>query len=95
MENKNILFGIAWYRENQWELFKKVADDTDKLEETCQEWQKSAKKIELDLLLKGTNTERVDIDINELIKWCKRNKKSNTSESRSEYVAEFIKNKNV
>jgi hypothetical protein len=88
---KRMKLGLAWYRENQWELLKKVSVDSAHLESTYREWEEYAIKLELDLLISGNAHERVDIDVNKLVEWCKSNNKPINGESRSEYVAVLLK----
>jgi len=90
-----IKIGIAWYRKEQWKFLKSSCDDSDNLENTYEEWLQNAKKIELDLAVKGYDPERIDINIELLNKWCKRNKKPNTTATRSEYVTILLKEKIV
>jgi len=94
MNNKNdgIKIGIACYRKEQWKLFKATADDPDDLGDKYEDWLHGVKQLEIHLILNGYNTERVDIDVNDLIQWCKKNNKVNTRETRSEYVAILLKN---
>lgn len=84
-------FGIAFYRKEQWELFRSTADDADDLEGTYEEWLKSVEELEMKLTAEGYATEKVDIDVNDLIQWCRMNGKDNTSKTRSEYTAMLLK----
>jgi hypothetical protein len=79
--------GIAWYREDQWQLLKSTAFDPDIIEETYEEWIHNAKKSLKKMKNQGVEPIKVDFDVNEFNAWCKDNKKSPNGDSRCEYVA--------
>ena len=94
IDTSNIVMGIAWYQQDQWELLKKVSIDSDIIEDTYKDWQKNAKKLIKDMKRSGIDPIRVNLDVNKLIKWCSDKKKPLNSASRSEYVTDLLRDKN-
>ena len=88
-ENK---IGVAWYTKEQWKKLKKIADDF-KGNETYKKWKKDMEKLMKELKKSGETPEKIYVDIEKLKKWCLKNNKPITSESRSTYVAHLLRKK--
>ena len=93
MKEQNTLFGIAWYRKEQWELLKSTAADFELIEDTFEEWEKNAKKALRNLRKEGANVIKVDFDVEEFNEWCKKNNKRPDTRTRSDYVAYLLREK--
>ena len=85
------IFGIAWYRKDQWELYRIVSDKPEILEDTYDEWLINAIKLRDNLGQLGITAKEVDIDINDVVKWCKNKNISVSSKSITEYVTFKLK----
>jgi hypothetical protein len=83
--------GIAWYRPDQWEQLRKLSDDSDRLEGTYEEWLSYAEEQLAELRSRGCVVRRVDVDLDELLKWCTFKRLPLNGESRSQYVAEKLR----
>ena len=83
--------GIGWYRPEQWELLKSSVVDRDVIEDTFFEWFEFVTAQFDDMESKGLEPVRVDIDVEEMITWCKRNQLPLNAEARSEFIASKIK----
>lgn len=79
--------GVAWYREDQWPLLRRVAADAQRLERTYEEWLVSATRMLETLKRKGYSVERVDVDVNALVDWCHAQGRPVDGAARSEYAA--------
>ncbi len=88
--NRNI--ALAWYRQDQWQLLLDDSTDSDKLEHTYQEWLEHAEERVNEMGKDGINVVKIDINIEEMKKWCERHDKSIDSYTRSEYAAFLAKN---
>ena len=62
--------GIAWYREDQWQLLRAVAPDSHGLGPTYSAWEKVASEQIWELENQGLAVQRVDVDLTELLPWC-------------------------
>ncbi len=83
---------LAWYRQDQWQLILDYSTDSDKLANTYQEWLEHAEETVNEMGKDGINIVKVDINIEEMKKWCKRHKKPIDGHTRSEYAVFLAKN---
>ena len=65
-----MVIGVAWFRREEWPRLLEVSADRDQLEETYDEWLQSARQTLLHLRAEGQRVEKVDIGVDELLKWC-------------------------
>ena len=84
-------FGIAWYRPEQWSRLLEVSDDRDDLEATFAEWERLAEEKFRALQAEGMNIEKVVVDIDDHLAWCKSRKLSVDDSARSHYVADLLR----
>lgn len=85
------IFGIAWYRKDQWELLRMVSDKPETLEDTYEEWLINANKLKDNLKQLGITAKEVDIDINDVVLWCKSINNTINSKSITKYVTLKLK----
>ncbi len=84
--------GYAWYRKEQWERLRQVCPDVDNIEERFEDWHQSAeshfqqlgKKCERE----GMRLVKVEVDIEELLRWCAANGLVPDGRARSRFTAE-------
>ena len=86
------MVAICFYTPASYEELKEVADDKKDLCDTYADWLVEFSKAVKGLKEQGLEAMPVNININELKKWCKQNNIKNTSSSRSKYVLEISKN---
>jgi hypothetical protein len=82
-----VVVGLAWYTPDQWQRLIEIADDRDSLDETYEQWLRSARKMMREMLRLGQPVEKVDVDVEELRLWCQAHGDAVTGEARSRYVA--------
>ena len=85
------MIGIAWYREDQWELLKSTAADPNVIEESYLDWLTQAKETIKKFKQNGFNPVEVDFDVEKFNKWCQNKGKIPDGESRSKYVIDLLK----
>jgi len=83
--------GIAWYRRDQWARLRELAADAEKLEESYQGWLAGAQKTLIGLTLAGVNVRRVDVDLDELVRWCRCEGRPLDSPVRAAFTAERLR----
>ena len=83
--------GVAWYRRDQWERLLEISVDRDILEETYEEWKIYAKSKLRNLERSGIVLKKVDVDVDELLQWCKTQKKPVDGEARSLFAAKKLR----
>jgi hypothetical protein len=81
------ILGIAWFRPEQWTQLREVSSDSDQIDELYEDWLDYAEKQVKDLRARGFDPRKVDVDVDELLMWCKNKKLPVNIKTRSEYVA--------
>ncbi len=92
-KGKKVKIGIGWYREEQWNLLRENSVDVDKIENTYFEWVVNANEAIKNFENLGQSIVKIDIDVNELIEWCKKNNIPVDGESRSKFISLKTKEK--
>jgi hypothetical protein len=88
-------FGIAWFRPEQWSRLLEISEDREDLEETFAEWESLAEEKLRDLRAQGLDVAKVTIDLEELLAWCKSRGLSVDASTRSQYVAELLRKRDL
>jgi hypothetical protein len=83
--------GVAWYKPEQWSRLREAAADPTVLEDTHKEWLRLAQKTVLDMARQGIRTERVEIDVDELIAWCRKQRRALDSSARAEFTTRQLR----
>ena len=92
MSQKKRNTALAWYRQDQWQLLLDYSTDSDRLERTYQEWLEHAEKKVNEMGKEGINVVKIDINIEEMKKWCERHDKQIDGYTRSEYAVFLAQN---
>jgi len=87
------LIVIGFYREDQWPLLLKTADDIDVMEKEYGEWKKGIERLVANMRMIGIEPVTVDIDIYELVSFCREHHLKNDGETRSRFVAQLLQNR--
>ena len=74
---------IATYKPEQWETFLASAADRDTLESTWQQWNASLQKLIADLEAKNIDYVLVELDVDEINDFCRREGIPNNDQARS------------
>jgi hypothetical protein len=78
---------IGWYDAVQWARLKQVAIDANDLDDSYEAWKRNAENVERKLRREGTQTQRVQIDVEALVSWCQFQERPVNGKSRSQYAA--------
>jgi hypothetical protein len=89
--SRQLKFGIAWFRPEQWSRLLEISKDREDLEETFAEWESLAEEKLRELRAQGLDAEKVTIDLEKLLAWCKSRGLSVDASTRSQYVAEMLR----
>jgi hypothetical protein len=87
------IFGVAWFRPEQWQALKNASVDRKEMEKTHSEWLINANHALRELRAQGVQVEPVEIEVKELVAWCKEQGIPLNSSARSRYAAEKIREK--
>jgi hypothetical protein len=82
--------GIAWYRRDEWTRLRELAADADKLDEAYEDWLAGAQKTIVQMTAAGIRVRRVDIDLDELVRWCRHEGRPLDGAARASFAAERL-----
>lgn len=88
-----MMLGIGFYRREQWPLLLQSAVDSHVLEKTYDEWLDVVDASVDKIKAHGIEPKLVDVDIEELISFCKKEGLQNNARARSKFVAKLFSNK--
>ncbi len=91
MSDSDTVTGIAWYRRDQWARLRELAADADRLEEAYEDWLAGAQKAVVQMTALGVRVRRVDIDLDELARWCRHEGRPLDSAARAAFAAEGLR----
>ena len=86
-----IAIGFAWYRPEQWQRVRDISSDAEDLADTYLGWLQLAEEKLNQIRNSGIHVETVDIDSEQLIRWCNERGLEISGESRSQYAAEKLR----
>ena len=90
-DQQQAVFGIGFYRRDQWPRLLETADDRKELEDTYDEWKLNLIKSVNNMRKIGATPRKVDIDLEELLVWCAVRGFKNTGESRAEFITDLLR----
>jgi hypothetical protein len=69
-----MIAGVAMprYTAASWQRLRELADDRDDLQDTVQDYDRKAERMAREFEAKGFTIEWVLIDVDEMVKWCRR-----------------------
>jgi hypothetical protein len=86
-----IVLGVCWYRADQWERLLATAADRKNLEDTHAEWLASATKGLFQMRAAGITVDPVEVDVEDMLRWCRVIGRPFDRAARAEYVAELLR----
>lgn len=84
------VLGVVWYTPGQYERLLQVADDRNNLEDTYEEWKTTAEKTLPELEKPRVLIQKVHIDVEELIAWCKSHNRPIDGAARTVFIADKL-----
>lgn len=81
------IISIGWYRPERWQRLREISVDKEQLEDTHEEWLRSASKTVKDLRRMGVSVQKIDVDVEDLLTWCKERGLSVDGDARAKYIA--------
>jgi hypothetical protein len=86
-EEVETVVGVAWYSEQDWTRLRLICSDPEEMDDSYAEWRAAAEKTIGDLAKLGRSAEKVDIDIDEFLRWCRLHGRKTDKASRAEFTA--------
>jgi hypothetical protein len=82
--------GLAWYTREGWERLRELAADRDALDYTFEDWERGALVAIRDLKSVGRQVNKVPVDIEALVAWCREHGRRLDSAARAEFVTHLL-----
>ena len=83
--------GLAWYTELQWERLRESADDPEALDDSYEEWLRTADETVVALRSKGVVVEKIPLNVEVAAEWCVRQGRPFNSAGRAAFTAELLR----
>jgi hypothetical protein len=84
---KKMVLGIGFYRREQWPLLIETAVDSHLIEKTYDDWMTVLDSSIEKIRASGLEPELVDIDVEELLAFCKKEGLPNNAACRARFIA--------
>ncbi|MBN2129115.1 MAG: hypothetical protein JW741_06440 [Sedimentisphaerales bacterium] len=82
---------LAWFRREQWGRLLEVSEDRDELEETFDEWVQVAQQRYDELRSSGYDIKKIDVDVEELVRWCLAQDRPVNGEARADFALDKLR----
>lgn len=86
-----VVTGCAWYRAEQWERLREISVDRDGLGESYEEWVANAEESLRQMRQVGIWAEKMEVDVEELLAWCRAQGREVDGAARAAYAAEMLR----
>ena len=88
--DRPMVVAFAWFDRAQWQRLTEVVDDRNELDDTYEQWERSALDAVRTLERQGQRVEKVHVDPEALVSWCKAKALPVNGASRALYVANVL-----
>lgn len=88
--DRAVIVGLAWFDRKQWQRLTEAVEDRDELEDTYEHWERGAFEAAQMIERRGQEVEKVHVEVESLVLWCKEHGLAMNGKSRAEYVARLI-----
>ena len=82
-----IFCNLAYIRKVDWTRFLEIIDDPEKQHEKWEDWHKEYLKLKNSLIIEGFSVNDFEVNLDELINYCKRKKIKIDGKARSRFAA--------
>lgn len=86
-----MVVGFAWFDRNQWQRLTEVVEDRSELDDTFEQWERSALDALRALERQGQRVEKVHVNVDALVSWCRGKGLPVDGKSRARYVTTVLK----
>lgn len=79
---------LACYRKKDWSRFIKIVDDPERIHDSWKQWNKDFQKAKQHFISLGHEVVEVELDLDELIVFCRLRNLAINGSARSQYIQE-------
>jgi len=88
--DRTVAVGLAWFDRKQWQRLTEAVEDRNELDETYEQWQLSALDAVRTIERQGQKVEKVHVEVESLVSWCKEKGLPVNGKARAEYVTQLM-----
>ncbi len=81
---------VGWYKPSQWERLEEIAPDVKELWESYEQWHAAMTRRISRRPGQPRRYVKVEIDVEELLEWCRRQGRPVDAAARAEFAAEKL-----
>jgi hypothetical protein len=85
-QDVDVVLGVAWYGEHDWTRLRLLCSDPEEMDDSYAEWRAAAEKGIEDLRKLGQVVEKVDMDIDAFLRWCRLHGRKTDKAARAEFA---------
>lgn len=89
--DRAVVVGLAWFDRKQWKRLTEAVEDRNELDKTYEQWEQSALDTVRMIERQGQKVEKVHVEVESLVSWCKEKGLPVNGKSREEYVAQIMR----
>ncbi len=83
--------GIAWYDREQWRRLEQIVANRSELDDTFEQWEQGALRAVRNFEAAGLRVEKVPVQVEALMTWCRSESLPIDGPSRAKYVTYVLK----
>jgi hypothetical protein len=88
---EGVVLGVAWYSPAEWERLREAVPDPERLENSYEEWEGMALSALAQLEEAGITPERVPVEAEQLLAWCRDSDREPDSAARAQFAADRLR----
>ena len=89
--DRPVVVGVAWFDRKQWKRLTEAVEDRNQLDDTYEQWHEAALDAVRLIECQGQKAEKVHVEVESLVSWCKERGLPVNGESRAQYVTQIMR----
>jgi hypothetical protein len=85
-----LVVGLGWFDRKQWRRLTEVVADRNELDDTYEQWEQGALDAVRTIERQGQEVEKVHVEVESLVSWCKAKGLPVNGKSRAAYVTHLM-----
>ena len=90
MKKQVTIYGVCWYKKEQWDRLKEIVPNYEDLDDTFEDWRKSAEKAIANIRRSGGKAQKVKVDTEEMLFWSNENNLALNAQNRAHYATYIL-----